>query len=371
MMQLWLALLTLLEDFQHIADVLAQDEQVKNTKQFYYHIWAQFSQLHYQVKVARHLELHPDFLDEELSWLNSLIVPDLQSHFQRLPEVLTPYPSLDTLHHIINNEQLSQADKIQVLKDSVNFGTNGDYTDLIDSLKEANLYLKTHAYDLIAREGALSICYKRRKNPPDWISPAAKLLFQILESKNCTCNPAHGYVMQLCLETHRAKLIGCDFDLYLVLGKKWQEAQVKTATPLRPAVPSTIVDNSVSIVTKSDSRRPEKKRKVDELCADIQQMLSRLPGYRLRFRLERDSLWKLCSERSNFKIDETKPNISLAQIIVKNPSALNEKTKRILSVFLGYAVYYLHETPVCYFKGLYLFPLIFLMQLGAGISHCS
>lgn len=29
MMQLWLALLTLLEDFQHIADVLAQDEQVK------------------------------------------------------------------------------------------------------------------------------------------------------------------------------------------------------------------------------------------------------------------------------------------------------------------------------------------------------
>ncbi|RYP41158.1 hypothetical protein DL768_010538 [Monosporascus sp. mg162] len=52
---------------------------------------------------------------------------------------------------------------------------------------------------------------------------------------------------------------------------------------------------------------------VDKLCKDIINTTKKLPDYRLKFRIEKDSLWKLQSEESDFKVDKSTPPVSLAQ----------------------------------------------------------
>lgn len=84
---------------------------------------------------------------------------------------------------------------------------------------------------------------------------------------------------------------------------------------------------------------------MENLCADIIKIRKTLPDYCLKFRVEKDCLWKLQSEQSSFRIDQARPAITLAQFIAEKSNLLNEKTKRVLSVLLSYAIYHLIGTP--------------------------
>ncbi|KAI1461195.1 hypothetical protein F4805DRAFT_316356 [Annulohypoxylon moriforme] len=345
MSELRLSLLSALEDFRQIADVLGQNESSLDLKSFYFSLFAQCFQLHGQINEIIHPELVSTFLEKRLAQLESVIVQDSSRFYDGRGGAIT-YPGLDALHRSINKERHNQTDQIKLLKSCINFGTKDDQATLINLLKDGNDYLKAQEHDPNSQQADYFIPLKIREKPPDGIWPAANSLFQVLDSrKRCTCDPAHDYVVQLCLETHRAKLLDCDFDLYLGLGQVWQEARVQTATSLPSQVPTIVVDNLNPAASNSESRYCEQKRIVEKLCRDIIKITRTLPDYRLRFRLEKDSLWKLRSEESNFKIDKSRPPISLAQIIIERSNVLNEKTKRILSVLLSYAVFHLHGTP--------------------------
>ncbi|KAI2473480.1 hypothetical protein F4781DRAFT_192539 [Annulohypoxylon bovei var. microspora] len=346
MSELRLDLLIALEDFRQVADVLGQHEPILDTKSFYYSLFAQCFQLHRQIIEVAHSEPLSKFLSGKLLWLESRIVPDCLQSYGGWGETATLYPGLNALHRVLNTEHHNQTDRIKLLKDCIDFGTKEDRVALIDLLRDVNDDLKAQEYESTSQEADLFIPPKIRQRPPDGIWPAANSLFQVLDSrKRCTCDPAHEYVVQLCLETHRAKLVDYDFDLYLGLGQIWQEARVQTATPSIPKLPTIIVDELRSVAANSESRCREKKRIVEKLCGDIIRITRTLPDYRLRFRMEKDSLWRLQSEESSFKIDKSRPPISLAEIITKRSNVLNEKTKRILSVLLGYAVFHLNGTP--------------------------
>ncbi|KAI1418004.1 hypothetical protein F5Y13DRAFT_176775 [Hypoxylon sp. FL1857] len=318
-------LLTALEDFRRIADILGQHETVLDTKSFYYNLFAQCYQLHQQV--------------------TDIVRPGSLSDFFKTGYL---YPSLVALHQCTDSEHHSQDDRIKLFKECINFGTKDERAALVVLLKDSNDYLKAQASEpAVSQDIDLFSPLKARQRPPDGIWPAANSLFKVLDSrKRCTCNPAHKYVVQLCLETHRAKLANCDFDLYLGLGQVWQEARVQTTTISSSKLPTIVVDGPKSASADSGSRyRSKRERIVEKLCGDIIKITSKLPHYRLKYRLEKDSLWKLQSEESNFKIDKSKPPMSLAKIIAEKSNMLNEKTKRILSVLLGYAVFHLHGTP--------------------------
>ncbi|OTA54877.1 hypothetical protein K449DRAFT_190388 [Hypoxylon sp. EC38] len=263
-------------------------------------------------------------------------------------ETSRSYPSLVALHQFVNSEHHNQNDMNKILKECIKFGTKDEQEALVLLLKDSNTYLKAQASaPTFSQDVGLLIPLRTRQRPPDGIWPAANSLFKVLDSrKRCTCDPAHKYVVQLCLETHRAKLVNCDFDLYLGLGQVWQEARVQTTTISSSKLPAIIVDGPNPAAAGNGSRcRSKRERMVEKLCGDIIKITSKLPHYRLRYRLEKDSLWKLQSEESNFKIDKSKPPMSLAKIIAERSNMLNEKTKRILSVLLGYAVFHLHGTP--------------------------
>ncbi|KAI0900539.1 hypothetical protein F4806DRAFT_159869 [Annulohypoxylon nitens] len=336
MSQLQSDLLTALEDFCQVAKVLIKHKQqiASESRIFHSDLWGECWQLREQiVKVARlGLGSLLMLLSGILVRLESLIVP-APAHpqfYRRQRETEIRYPGLEILHLLLKTCFRDQSIMIIYLRNRINFGTKHNQDGLIAFLKNQNNCLKTQTLNYITKDIDLLVpLHKSPQEPPVGIWPQAKLLFWALESrKRCTCNSTHEYVMQLCLETHRAKLIDYDFDLYLVLGREWQETRVQAATSSR-----------LHVVVN------EKKRKVEQLCTDIQQVHGSFPGHRLRLHLEKDILWKLSSEKSNVRIDETKPTISLAQIIIEKSSFLTEKTKRVLCVLLAYAVYHLHGTP--------------------------
>ncbi|KAI1388243.1 uncharacterized protein F4822DRAFT_239681 [Hypoxylon trugodes] len=290
-------LLTALEDFWRVADILVQHEPVLDTKSFYCLIFAQSFQLHHQILEVTQSEAILDFLENRLIKLESFIVSEnLQTcHIQEDPAV--PYPNLVALHHqLVQIKDNNHPDSIRCLRKCIDFGTKENQTELVDWMRESNDFFKVQALkSAIPQEVDLAIPLKVRQRPPDGIWPAASSLFNVLDSRRrCACNPAHTYAVQLCLETHRTKLMGCDFDLYLSLGQLWQEARVQTAAPLPSSLPSqhpkiTINDNGRKAVNTGTHCR-ERMRMVEELYRDIIKITKTSPDYRLRFRLEKDSL---------------------------------------------------------------------------------
>ncbi|OTB03537.1 hypothetical protein M426DRAFT_176028 [Hypoxylon sp. CI-4A] len=344
-------LLSALEDFRQIAENLGQPESVLDSKSFYYGLFAQCFQLHRQIIDIKELEPLSDYLEDKLKRLESLVVLSNLQPYLAQEDATSPYPNLGALHRYLTSEDSDQVNRIKILKGCIDFESRDDQSTLIILLKDSNDYLKTRVSEpVVLQEYDSSIPPKARQRPPDGIWPAANLLFKVLDSRRrCSCNPTHEYVVQLCLETHRAKLVEYDFDLYLDLGEGWQEARVQTArvqtaTSPKHRMPTIVVDNSIPVVTNTMNKPGcrERRRIVQKLCKDIKKPF---PNYRLRLRLEEDSLWKLRSEESSFKIDKSKPPLSLAQIILQKSNVLNEKTKRILSVLLSYAVFHLHGTP--------------------------
>ncbi|KAI1095381.1 hypothetical protein F5B19DRAFT_342270 [Rostrohypoxylon terebratum] len=341
------ALLTALEGLHQIAKYYSLLPDIKletEMRSFYVHLWARCLELYNQIATMLNFEPRSEFLETFSSLLESLIDVDrLRSH-GKLIEVAAPYSGFGALRHIINTER-NQEDQVQFLQDCIDFRAGEKRATLLNLLKGGIVGLKTQTYDFILEED-VPFHTRARPKPPDKIHPAASSLFQVLESrKRCSCHLPHEYVVQLCLETHRSNYdfdtdsnfefncafnFGCGFNLSIGLREMLHEAQVQTIIPL-----SSNEDSAES----SQSRHPPVKK----LCGVIKVAMG--SNYRLRFHSENGNLWRLCSEESSSKIDRSKPPISLTQIMVKNPKALTEKTKRVLSVLLGHAVFHLHETP--------------------------
>ncbi|KAI0469769.1 hypothetical protein GGR56DRAFT_242648 [Xylariaceae sp. FL0804] len=352
-----------LKDFCRVAEVLNQHETTWSLKGFYCDLGARCYQLHDTVQdgttSAENMQQGLDVLTR----LQSFITSPHNENDSSLPLSADPrYPGLTGLHTLLASLSSSRAEDATALKKYIDFGAKERGVALIEYLRDANAMFSSprDSKGVTSLEGDHDLPRKIRQAPPDDVLPAADLLFKALQSKkSCTCDPAHEYVVQLSLETHRAKVTGCGFDLYLGLGHLWQEAHVQTVT----AAPE------------------ERKRMVSKLCEDITKITKRFPNYRLKFRMEKDCLWKLQSEQSSFKVDKSKAPISLAEFIIEKSNLLNERTKRILSVLLGYAVFHLYDTPwlqsswgssnVKFFRSLHGFPLrpYIETRLDAGLRE--
>lgn len=342
------ALLVALEDFWHLVDVLAGHESALESKSSYYGLFAHCFQLHRSLIEYRGPEDSPPSISiaDLLDYLESLIRP--QPEFppcKATTWITTTYPGLTGFHEFMSSDELNELDKVKLMRQCVDLETKEQFEAFQDMLVTANRRLNDQG--LIQSDDHIQ--QKPRQRPPDHILPAADSLFKVLDSKkSCACNPGHQYVVQLCLETHLARIDECNFDLYLGLERSWQEARIQSV-PANPSsgAPRIVLgtSNGTPLAGLGAARKRELKRKVERLCADIIKIRQTLPDYRLKFRMEEDCLWKLQSERSSVSIDPTKAPVTLEQFIAEKSNLLNEKTKRVLSVLLSYATYHLIGTP--------------------------
>ncbi|VUC35622.1 unnamed protein product [Clonostachys rosea] len=197
--------------------------------------------------------------------------------------------------------------------------------------------------------------------PPFAVCKAAKSIYDALVNcKGCSCPDQHNFKAKLELGTYRSpgkkpglksvrkRLLrnrgdddtsgGLELDMFLSMERDWHEVRVQT-------VKERVVrfDASVDEVKSCGSSIVEQYSKVERLCRPIIQTKKRALQ-RLVLRLKSGELFEIGFEKSNFQIDHKAAPISLAQCFEDRQDFFTEKTKRILSLIIGYTVLHLHGT---------------------------
>jgi hypothetical protein len=185
---------------------------------------------------------------------------------------------------------------------------------------------------------------------------AAQSLFDaLLSSQSCSCTDAHEIGATLGLGTYKTlekvtkdrpnprKPLGSDervdelsFDIFMSVGENRQEIQVRTTK------------ERVMGVYLGDEEPPRPKRiaaskKLESLCKTVIRAQP-IPWQRLILRLTGGRLFELGTEKSSSRIDNVSQPISLSQCFEERHEFFTEKTKRILSLMLGYMVLHLNNT---------------------------
>lgn len=130
-----------------------------------------------------------------------------------------------------------------------------------------------------------------------------------------------------------------DFDLFLSMEEAWHEIRVQTAK-----------EKSVTIVLPGDDIPPKKEcniadryAKVERLCGPISKT-KKTERQCLVMKLTSGQLFEIRFEKSDFEIDKMAEGISLSRCLEERKEAFTEKTQRILSLIIGYSVFYLDGT---------------------------
>ncbi|KAL7940991.1 subtilisin-like protein [Trichoderma barbatum] len=195
--------------------------------------------------------------------------------------------------------------------------------------------------------------------PSFGVSNAAQDVFNaLLMCKGCSCSEKHEFGAKLELGTYRTpvntekknptigfsqKLMSrdsaatgeLDFDMFLSKEHDWHEVRVQTVK--ERVVGFAANDRSVR------SREARRIKRVEELCKSIGSTKSGTWS-RLVLKLTSGQLFNVRLEKSNFWIDKSTEPISLLRCFEERHESFTEKTKRILSLIIGYAALHLDGT---------------------------
>lgn len=207
-------------------------------------------------------------------------------------------------------------------------------------------------------------------NPPTLDEPsyavykAAQSIFNALLSCNkCVCSSKHSFDAKLELGTYRKpktpvkkripfksrakskaaeeESADVDFDMFLSMDQDWHEIRIQAVK--NKTVSFAPVGNIDSELPPQQSRDVS-SGKIDTLCIPIHKKKDKL-WQRLILKMNKEELFEKGFEKSNFQVDTTVEPISLAQCLTQRRDCFTEKTRRILSLILGYTVLHLHGTP--------------------------
>lgn len=191
---------------------------------------------------------------------------------------------------------------------------------------------------------------------------AAQSIFDaLLDCKGCSCPSQHEFRAKLELGTFRKpemkinkrplnrhrvrKARGkdhaagqLDFDMFLTMERDWHEFRVQTVG--QRAVCFSLPGE---VVPGCGSSAADGRAKVERLCGPIAKTRTKALQ-RLVLKLTNGGLFEMGFEKTNFRIDTTVEPISLSQCFEERHEFFTEKTKRILSLIIGYTVLHLNGT---------------------------
>ncbi|KAH8745339.1 hypothetical protein F5883DRAFT_266502 [Diaporthe sp. PMI_573] len=128
-----------------------------------------------------------------------------------------------------------------------------------------------------------------------------------------------------------------DFDMFLSMEQDWHEVHVQTVKErVRFA-------KAGEVVPPRGDNAADGSTKLEELCRPIAKTKMKALQ-RLVLKLTSGQLFEMGFEKSNFRIDKTAEPISLSRCFEERQEFFTEKTKRILSLIIGYTVLHLNGT---------------------------
>ncbi|KAF4451007.1 hypothetical protein F53441_5954 [Fusarium austroafricanum] len=239
--------------------------------------------------------------------------------------------------------------KIDIIQPCLNFGTTPDtrreVTNSLDSCEEE---LRVKYPEDSSHWATEDLAPQLKISEPNYgVWKAAQSIFTALTAcVDCPCTPTHGLGARLCLATYRKPQFAneeedIDFNMFLSTKRDWQEVLVHTS---RDRLVRVVVEEPNDTKPKPRYLSAGRTQKVKNLCEPIAKIEPRR-SYRLVFKVTKNELFKLQSERSVSPIDRSQSAISLDEFLRGRPGSFTEKTKRILAVILSSAVFHLHKTP--------------------------
>ncbi|KAI1636336.1 pfs domain-containing protein [Biscogniauxia mediterranea] len=339
--------------FQEIAKILRTGEKDRELKDFYAHLaaWCLMIRGHLNRIKNAAIGVSHKLITRLLDQLEAIIRPTVLQNPLCGLQAGARLRTFNQLWDEIQRQNNKDA-RLEFIRLCLNFGeTPEEHNGIIQSLAECEDEFRARYPEDSSQWTEDSVTLQKNIREPTYgVQNAALSIFKALVAcKNCSCTPTHEIGARLCLGTYRkpelesnADMDGeLDFDMFLSMKQEWHEACVHTAK--ESVIKWAVDDKSEQPKPKKGSHR-NKPMRVKRLCEPIAKIKA-MAAYRLEFKVTRDQLFKLQSERSTSLVDKAKDPVSLEQFLKGESRSFTERTKRILAVILSSAVLHLHDTP--------------------------
>ncbi|UKZ88420.1 uncharacterized protein TrAFT101_004180 [Trichoderma asperellum] len=343
-----------------MAKIVRRTEINEEEKIFYSHLSLHCVRLQdYITRASRTLSrIDGDLVNTALCQFDSLIS---ETGLQEFP-CYSRKSRLKTLNaHWYNMQEQDDTNKIDFIRRWLKLGSSEEHLNGIDNILEecADKLEKQQPKNGFGKSG-IRISSRDHYEPSYGVwRPAQALFDELLKCKACSCSKQNEFKAKLELGTYRRpdekvqkkdatratpKRAHCmgnstagilDFDMFLSMEHDWHEYRVQAA---KGRVVGFAIDGQMS-----HSHDIGKARRVEKLCKSIKSMRSKA-WQRLVLKLSGGKLFNVGIEKSNFWIDQTTEPISLLKCFEERHDFFTEKTKRILSLIIGYAVLHLGGT---------------------------
>ncbi|EHK22937.1 uncharacterized protein TRIVIDRAFT_213012 [Trichoderma virens Gv29-8] len=297
-------------------------------------------------------------ISDALCYLGSLI-PEVG--LQELPSNTTLKPRLKALNlHWSEVQVQAHNAKVEFVVRWLKLGPPEVYLKVDRGLEECADMLEKQQPENGFKKSAYEFLSTGNYEPSYVVWKAAQSLFDALQKcKGCSCSKPHEYGAKLELGTYRSPVkkldkrsanrcnprhAPCsdgdvtgkiDFEMFLSMEHDWHEVRVQS---VKEKVVGFAIDGH-----STPSREIRKAKRVENLCKSINSTKSKA-WQRLVLKLTSGQLFNDRIEKSNFWIDKSTEPISLLRCFEERHEFFTEKTKRILSLIIGYAVLHLHGT---------------------------
>lgn len=249
-------------------------------------------------------------------------------------------------------------EKIDFIRRWLKLGLTKEHLNCINNvLEECADKLEKQQPDRILVKSDVEIA--RDHNGPSYgVRKTAQAPFDaLLQCERCSCSEQHEFKAKLELGTYRKAIESVqemkvprhvrrrvlhkdssatgalDFGMFLSTERDWHEIRVQTA---KERVVEFAVDGQVA-------PSYDTTRRVKKLCKSINSTRLK-PWHRFVLKLTSGQLYHEGMEGSNFCIDQATEPISLLRCFEERHDVFTEKTKRLLSLIIGYAVLHLSGT---------------------------
>lgn len=233
------------------------------------------------------------------------------------------------------------------------------------------------------------------------VGKASQSIFDaLLSCKGCSCPHQHDFKAKLELGTYRrpekvaekkyvdklkcrvgkrrgedSQVGQIDFDMFLSMEHDWSEIRVQT---IKEKGVSFQLEDELALACLSETA--DGHAKLEKLCQPMFAAKSK-PWQRLLLKLSSGNLFHMGSQKTNFEIDRRTEPISLAQCLEQPEGFFPDKTRRILSLIVGYTVFHLQGTSwlqpgwgsanIKFFKTKSKTPMRPYIQTQLPSSHCD
>lgn len=296
-----------------------------------------------------------ELINTALCQLSSLIS---EAGFQKTPSCTTTF-RLKTLNsHWGKMREQDDSEKIDFIRRWLKLGLSEEHLNYLNNvLEECADKLEKQKPEKSFKKSGVEILSRDHDEPSYGVWRAAQALFDaLLKCEGCSCSKQHEFKAKLELGTYRKPSEAVqknvarsarrpaprkdssvaerlDFDMFLSMERGWHEIRVQTA---KERIVGFAMDSHAPSVHDTT-------RRVERLCKSINSTRSKA-WQRLVLKLTSGQLFNVRIEKSSFWIDQAVEPTSLLKCFEERHDFFTEKTKRILSLIIGYAVLHLSGT---------------------------